>query len=419
MRTPRLIHALVAWTSLILFGFASAAHAGDAALTLERAIELASSQQPMLAAAAAQQQAARERAKAAGQLPDPKLQFGFNNVSVDQPDPFASDAERMSMTTAGLMQEFPNRAKRQQQAQRASARVGAATAALELTRLRVTRDTGLAWTALWQATQARSVLDAQLEEAQRQLEASTIGYRSDRLRQSAVHTAQIEWGLLRDRQHQLRQQLEDARAQLARWIGDDAEAVDIGQLPELPDPPSLDTALHAVDRHPAVLQSRSDTRTASADVALAQAAYRPDWRVEAMYGYRRPYDDMVSLQFGIDLPLFTRNRQDPALAAARADEIAAEDRVDDLQRDLQRQLRSAYADWNAARDRLADYDAQLIPAAQARSDSALAAYRSGSGDIDAVLTARRGQLDIALMRIDLCAMQLRSRLQLRYLLSGE
>lgn len=385
-------------------------------LGLDETIRLALSRQPLLEAQAARVHAAQERAVSAGELPDPQLVAGFDNVSVEMLDPYAADVEPMTMTTLGVMQEFPNAKKRRERARRGRLMADGADAELAMLERSVAREATLAWLEVWQPQQALTLVAELAEETRRQRSAAEIAYRSSRGNQSAVHASIVAQALIEDRQRQLQQSLAAAHARLARWIGDAAVRTPADTLPATAPLPPLSDMLAGIDQHPELRMSRRGADAAGAGVELARAAYRPDWRVQAMYGYRRPYDDMVSLQLGFDLPLFTGQRQDRELEAARAEQQAAEATVENRRRELVAAVESAYRESAALEARLDEYARTLLPATEARSAAALAAYRSGSGSLDEVLAARSAALDAQLMHLDLQAELQRQRVQLRYLM---
>src|SRR3569623_1889097 len=81
-------------------------------LSFNAALALAVREAPMLRAESAQVDAARQAAIPAGELPDPKLTLGLDNVPVEGVDRFSLSGEPMTMQRIGVMQEFPNNAKR-------------------------------------------------------------------------------------------------------------------------------------------------------------------------------------------------------------------------------------------------------------------------------------------------------------------
>src|SRR5581483_1322098 len=81
-------------------------------LTLAEALRIAEARAPAIAASAAAARGARELAVAAGQLPDPVLRAGLDNVPVTGSDALSLTRDSMTMARVGVMQEYVSRAKR-------------------------------------------------------------------------------------------------------------------------------------------------------------------------------------------------------------------------------------------------------------------------------------------------------------------
>ena len=60
-----------------------------------------------------------------------------------------------------------------------------------------------------------------------------------------------------------------------------------------------------------------------------------------------------------------------------------------------------WQEWQSNRERLARYDATLLPLAGERTRAAIAAYRGASASLSAVLESRRNDLDTRLERLRL------------------
>ena len=221
--------------------------------------------------------------------------------------------------------------------------------------------------------------------------------------------------MLLDRVRKLEQDAAEARDKLARWTGQPLTAPVASAVPAMPEPPALDPLLAALERHPELAEASLEVSSAENAVALARQDYWPDWRVEAMYGWRPEYDEMVTVQLGIDLPVFTGNRQGRETAAARESLVASQaTRVDRL-RQLRAMAASAHRAWSESRSRLERYDSVIVPRASARAEAALAAYRTGKTELTGVLAARRFALDASLMRLELQMDVLKRLAELRYL----
>src|SRR5262245_25840608 len=106
---------------LFLFALPVATAAATEPLSLDEAVSRALAAAPQLAARDANADAMRSRATSAGRLPDPRLIVGIDNLPVEGPDAWSTGADAMTMQKFGLMQEFPARAKRQFEQDRAEA----------------------------------------------------------------------------------------------------------------------------------------------------------------------------------------------------------------------------------------------------------------------------------------------------------
>jgi len=76
-------------------------------------------------------------------------------------------------------------------------------------------------------------------------------------------------------------------------------------------------------------------------------------------------------------------------------------------------------EWQSNRERLAHYDSALIPLSLERTRAAIAAYRGGSGQLTAVLEARRMEIDTRMDRLRLAMETAALWAQLEYLIPAE
>ena len=147
---------------LVWAGFAGPVCAGP--LSFDDALALAVRETPVLRAESAQIDAARQAAIPAGALPDPKLALGIDNLPIEGPDRFSLSRDFMTMRRIGLMQDFPNAAKRDARVAAARGRVAQAEAQTRITRLMVLRETALAWIARDAVERQLAGIDALVEE---------------------------------------------------------------------------------------------------------------------------------------------------------------------------------------------------------------------------------------------------------------
>jgi len=131
---------------LALAGLVAPATAGSAdVLTFQDALRIAAERSSKLVARDAAAQAARDMAVAAGQLPDPTLKLGLNNLPVNGPDAWSVTSDFMTMRSIGLSQEFTREAKRKARSDRFEREADVAAAGRTLALAALQRDTALAW----------------------------------------------------------------------------------------------------------------------------------------------------------------------------------------------------------------------------------------------------------------------------------
>ncbi len=411
--TPLCPLAALLWLSMATIALAQDADHTAPALSLDAAAALAIQGQPQLDALDAESRAASERAVAAGQLPDPTLNFGISDLTLEGRDRFTLRKESDTQIMAGVRQAFPLAAKRQlrrERAEREAETFGAERSAAE--RL-IARATGLAWLEVWKAEQSRQLTLSSLREAERQVEAVTIALSANRANQAEVLAARVEAEALRDAADGYAQSARHYRNNLARWIG---EAAFAPLCPDLPaeTPPDALSLLAALSSHPHVLAEAKKVAISEADVGLAQLDYRADWALTLGYGHRPAFADYAQLQVEIGLPVFTANRQGKQLESARAMQLAQQARLADALREQRAEIRMNVDDWQQLQLRLRRYDDSLLPQSKARTEAALVAYGAATATLKDVLDARRMALEIAMQKLDLQLDAAKHQVQLRY-----
>ncbi len=386
-----------------------------ATLTMEETGRLAIEITPSLRAQAASIRAAAEDAVAAGQLPDPKLTADVSDLTLTGRDAFTLQDESDTQFMFGVEQDVPRAGKRKLQTQRGEREAALARTALDAQRLQVRRMARLAWLDVYMPLVQQRLLDAQIIEAENELSAQDIAYRAGRARQADLLAARVELELLRDRQRNYLQMQAHGRNQLTRWIADAAWRPLPEQLPAWPAPAAFAALRKRLAAHPQLALLGWETEVAETDIALARQSYKPDWTVGLSYGYRPAFADYVGLQFGMDLPFFTKKRQDRRLAASQARLESAQASRDDLLRELEAQLRFNEHDWRQLQSRQQLYVSDILPQAEARIEAARSAYAAGAGDFNSILTARRALLEVRMQQLDLQLDAARHRIELDYL----
>jgi outer membrane protein, heavy metal efflux system len=364
-------------------------------LSLAEAQAAAMQRSQALPAQAAAADAARQRAVAAAQRPDPVLRLGLDNVPVEGGGPSLLTREATTARSLGLVQALPDADKRKARAQVYEREADQALARRALAARSVAREAGLAWFSVRAALQRLQVIDAQQLEADQVQEAADAAYRAGRGSQADLFAARAARVRLDDQRLQAEAQRDRARAGLRRWVGDAADR-------PLADAPRLDRLWpgQVVDDDPELQLATARERQAAAAADVAREERRADWSVDLRFQQRGPrFDNMMSLGLSLPLRWDLANRQDRELDARLALLRQAEADRTEVQRSRDAELERWQLRWRSGLARLQLHDAQRQPLAHNRVQAALSAYRAGSGALLAVLEARQAVLTLQLDRV--------------------
>ena len=176
-------------------------------------------------------------------------------------------------------------------------------------------------------------------------------------------------------------------------------------------------------QHPAVVALDNKIKSVAMGKAIAKQKYKPEWGVNASYGYRgddaqnNNRSDLFSVGITFDVPLFTENRQDQQLKAA----VSKTEAVKTEKQLLLRQLLGAFS---SAKGRLLQlnkrkflYEEKLLPQFHQQADIVLNAYTNDSGDFGEIVRARIDELNATIEHIGITVEQQKLHLELNYVFS--
>ena len=397
---------------------ASAAAADNSLLTLADALRLAEARAPALAASTAAASAARDLGVAAGQLPNPVLTVGVENVPADGPDAFSLMRDFMTMRRVGVMQEYVSQDKRSARRERAEREALRLESERSVARTEIRTEVTSAWYDRSYARRAGALLqslDDELAMQQRVVEAQVGSAKASTGDVLAVRAMQVQ---VQDQVRNARRQQESATVRLERRLGADA------RRPTADEPgPSTAAALAALAAHdaqdtPPLRVLESQLALSDAEVTVAELDRRPNVSWEVSYALRGPsYSNMVSVSVRVPLPLDRADREDREVAAR----LAQRDQVRAMLEDARGRERANFAvlrgDWQTLREREEALEETLLPVTKQRLAVQLAAYRSGQAGLSGVLEARRAEIEAQLQLLDLKrdAARLWAQLQYSYL----
>jgi outer membrane protein TolC len=401
-------------------GFCGVVFAEEAPLTLPGAQHRALERSLQIPAQDAAIAASRDLAVAAGQLPDPVLKLGIDNLPVNGPDQFSVGNDSMTQRRIGIVQEFTRSEKRQlrserfeREAQRSLAEKTALVASIQ-------RDTALAWLDRYYAEAMAAAIAGQAGQVKLEIAAAETAYRAGRGSQADLLAAHGVLAGLDDRASEFGRRIATAKIALARWIGNAAEAPLDGK-PAI-DSLRLDTGSldQELAHHPQIAVLSRQIDVAATDARIAQASKKADWSVELSYSQRgSAYSNMVSLGVSVPLQWDQQRRQDRELGSRLAIVEQIKAQRDDLLRAHVAEIRAMVQEWENDRERLARYQAEIVPLAVERTRAVQAAFRGGKASLTDLLLARRGEIDLRLQSLQLEMETARLWAQLNFLFPDE
>jgi cobalt-zinc-cadmium efflux system outer membrane protein len=359
-----------------------------APLSLEAALKLAVERSDAAQAARAGIASATEASHMAGQLPDPVLRVGVDNLPATGPDRFSTTRDSMTMKRIGISQEWLSPDKRSALEAAAQASVARETAQEKVSLASTRLQTALAYADAVYAGETLKLGTLMEHHAHEELEASRA-----RLSSAAGSTQDVllltgARGSAEDDSADIRQQENAAKLALQRWVGVMPDEL----APMLPLPLPDEEAYLA--RHPVVVAMQRELEVATQAAAVATSNRKPNWNWEVAYGQRTGYSDMVSVGVTIPLAISPGERQDRDTAAKLALVQKAEAELAEAKRAAIAEYQTLRSDDQRLQQRIERYRANVVIPAGQRTAAATAAYRSNQAPLVTLFEARHAEVEV-------------------------
>lgn len=388
-------------------------------LTLDTALKLAEQYAPTLRANSAQIEGAENMVSASGILPNPKLFVGLDNYPISGDAAWSITQEGMTMQKIGVMQDFPNRAKRQAEVELAKAELGSVTAQTEILRIELRQKVASAWFKRFYLERKLALYDELFSENRLLSQMTQTQVTSGRTMVADALDPRLESNVLLDQKDDLLRDLKKAKLELHRLVS--AEPTEnISQIETLSTQApiiSLDTSklYHHLHQHPELKAYQAEKKTAEAKLRQAQALQKPDWGIEFAYQHRAPeFGDMIGVQLTTELPVFSKKRSGPLIQAALAEQnrITADQEV--KYREYLTLLDEGLSDLDALDQQINRTMQKSIPLAKQKVNLQLATYQAGKTNLTNIIAARQALLEQRLRLIDLQQQQAITTAQLYF-----
>lgn len=399
-RDQHVAPANVIWCLALLLAFVQAASAQTSAggvdapqappvdVLVDRALERA----PSLAARRARVDAAQTAMRAAGTLPDPMIEFEFQDFNFPE---WTIGSDPTSMLGGSYRQPFSSGGRRTAQRAVAEAQVGQRRAEQSATATDLAMQVRLLYARLFVIDRELKTL-VEAEELTRLLEAtSTARYAAGQGEQAAVLRIQLERTRIGERQADLAAERVGVEAALNR-LTDDPPETPIGRVADLPAvaPPPASIGNLAAERATAVTVRRSELDLATRQVEASRAELKPSWTLEGGYYWQGGTDRMVSFMVGVELPIWKKRKQEPLIAASEFERRAAQLELASAAAEVRSEVRRLLVERDTADRQVERYREAILPQSSAALDATRSSYLAGRGDFASVLDEFRRWIDV-------------------------
>jgi len=388
-------------------------------LTIDEASQLALKNDYTLRAIYARSESMSELSVATEKLPDPQLKLGFANLPTDT---FNLGQEAMTQTVIGVRQMFPRGQTRSLNSARITESVSRNNAEAEDRKQQLQLAVRELYTRIYLHQEREKILRKSEIVFADLAEITQDYYASGRAHQQDVVQARLELSRVEERLAGIQQQQERARARLAEWIGADAYRELEPQWPLIKQPESAQQIISNLTEHPRLRAWQHEITRSKTSEEIARQAYKPGFAVDLAYGGRGGQNpdgsdrsDFLSVFVTMDIPLFTKNRQDRVLASNIADTSATQFARDNIYRSMKARVEENSVTLLRERERLGLYEDVLLPQAAFNAEAAFEAYQDAVDDLTTLMRARIGEYELKLSHAALRADEIITRARLLYL----
>jgi len=359
---------------------------------LQRLLMEALDQNPDLARSRALAKAEGERVPQAAALPDPSLGIGIQNDGFQRLEVGRMETSYYSITAT---QPLPWPGKRGLRKEIADLDRRGAEASLQRARRGLEAELKRAYLALLLARGQKQLLEAQELFLQQAQAIARTRYEVGQGTQADLLRAQVERTRLAQTRLSLGAEEHQALASLNHLrMRDTGEAVETTiRLEALVDPPLLSLQAweaKAQTESPELQAAGLGKTQAERSLDLARLERRPDFAVSAGVMPRGSFEPMWSLGVSITLPLWSRSKQQRAVAEQEWRLKAGSSQIESIQHLLSQRIQERSALLEAALETLKLYREGLLVQSEASFKAALAQYETGRAPFLSALEALRG-----------------------------
>jgi outer membrane protein TolC len=378
----RLFRPLFAGLALLAVDLCSG-QALDLAPPVEELVAEALSSAPSIAALRARVAAARSMVAPAGALPDPTAEIVLQDVGFPK---WTVGSEEMSMIGPVVRQDLLYPGKRSARREAASTEAGTRVMELDQVQREVAAQVRELYARIYALDRERAALTAARELGEMLASTAASRYAAGESEQEAVIKAQLQLSRVGERIDDLAAERQTVVSGLTRLLDRPGEPA-LGEVQALPPVPAATGpwAELAEANSPAVKVKEAVVRVAERRLKATRLEAKPNLMAGAGIGLRGGLDPAVTLSFGVEWPLWRKEKQLPLVRAAEQELVAASEELRDAKAAARAEGSRLGIGLTRAESQIARYRQAIIPQASAAVDAARSSYLAGRGDFATVV----------------------------------
>jgi cobalt-zinc-cadmium efflux system outer membrane protein len=367
-------------------------------LRLDDLIQQALKNSPDLLVSESRVQASHYRIPQAKTLPDPMFMFGYQNEGFDR---FTLGEEQGAQGMFSLSQMFPFPGKRGLKGEMATKDAESLEALHRALQLRIIVTVKQLYYDLFLAHKNIDILTKLTDYFSRVEDAATARYSSGMGSQQEVVMTQTEKYMLLEKVEMQKQKIEAIQGMLNSTVGRDVN-VPLSRPVELTSTPygfDIEELVRMAKSNSPEIRSREKmVQAAEAKVKMAQKEYYPDVTLGASYYPRtKGFMDMWNLTATVNIPIFYKSKQEPAVQEAKANLLGAKREMAATEYMLASGIRENYSMARAAEKLMKIYKEGLIPKTYQDFQLALSGYATGKIEAITAISRLKALLDTEIL----------------------
>ncbi|MBA4391192.1 MAG: hypothetical protein C0399_09660 [Syntrophus sp. (in: bacteria)] len=363
-------------------------------LHLDDLIQKALKNSPELLVSESKVAASTYRIPQAGALPDPMFMFGYQNEGFKR---ITLGEEIGAQGMFSLSQMFPFPGKRGLKGEMATKDAESTTAMYRAAQVKIIATVKQLYYELFLAHKNIDILTKLTEYFSRVEDAATARYSSGMGSQQEVVMAQTEKYMLLEKEEMQKQKIQALQGMLNSTVGRDVNTP-LGRPLELAFTQygfSMEDLIQmAMSNSPEIRSRQKMVEAAEAKVKMAKKEYYPDFTMGASY-YPRTQGlmDMWNLTATVNIPIFYKSKQEPAVQEAQANLLGAKRELTVTEYMISSGIRENYSMTRTAERLMKIYKEGIIPKTYQDFQLALSGYASGKIEAITAISRLKALLD--------------------------